>query len=303
MSRLRLGKWLLVRRPRPRRSRLRGRIVSQELTPVAARRMRCSVTATLRTSSRVRVLAPCWTFTPDTRVLMRLVYQPSDALQVRRWQLHFELVGESTLELAPDEFYLRFSRGALSLHRGGDDHSGIRMDGRETLRRLKGASALLKACGPPKGRTILDATAGLGTDLLLLHSKGFTVQGIERNAVLYALLDSYLQAEEINDVLLTLGDARDELASATAPVADVIYLDPMFPETGKTALPGKRMQHLRALLDEPTTAPDDLLALARARARDRVVLKRRRRDPVIGEPAWQVKGKSVRYDVYRTKSG
>lgn len=234
---------------------------------------------------------------------MRLAYQPSDALQVRRWQLHFELVEDSTLELAPDEFHLRFSRGVLSLHRGGDDHAGIRIDGTETLRRLKGISALLKACGPPSGRVILDATAGLGTDLLLLHSKGFAVQGIERNPVLYALLDSYLLAQEMNDIPLTLADAHDELESVSTPTADVIYLDPMFPETGKTALPGKSMQYLRALLDDSTEAPDALLALARARAGDRVVLKRRRKDPVIGEPAWQVKGKSVRYDVYRPRPG
>jgi hypothetical protein len=45
------------------------------------------------------------------------------------------------------------------------------------------------------------------------------------------------------------------------------------------------------------------LERARERALRRVVLKRRARDPVIGRPDWTVRGKAVRYDVYRGKAG
>ena len=33
--------------------------------------------------------------------------------------------------------------------------------------------------------------------------------------------------------------------------------------------------------------------------RQRIVLKRRLKDPVLDSPSWQIKGKIVRYDVYR----
>ena len=36
--------------------------------------------------------------------------------------------------------------------------------------------------------------------------------------------------------------------------------------------------------------------------RQRIVLKRRRKDPILDRPSWQIKGKMVRYDVYRSKS-
>ena len=80
-------------------------------------------------------------------------------------------------------------------------------------------------------------------------------------------------------------------------------LIPMFPAHGKTALPGKRMQVTRALPGAETDmSTDELLCwieAGRTAARRRVVLKRRLKDPVVGSPDWQIKGRSVRFDVYR----
>jgi len=91
-----------------------------------------------------------------------------------------------------------------------------------------------------------------------------------------------------------LQDARDY---------DIVYLDPMFPERDKHALPNKRMQAVASLFDDDQARPSVGLGAwvtsARERARRRVVLKRRLRDPVEFAPDWQIRGRSVRYDVWR----
>ena len=79
---------------------------------------------------------------------------------------------------------------------------------------------------------------------------------------------------------------------------DVIYLDPMFPGEGRTALPKRELQLLREL-----TGDDDggaqLLALARTRARRRVVVKRPLHAPALAADVdLCFKGRAVRFDVY-----
>jgi 16S rRNA (guanine1516-N2)-methyltransferase len=81
---------------------------------------------------------------------------------------------------------------------------------------------------------------------------------------------------------------------------EVIYLDPMFPQEGKSALPKKRMQILRSLFLQAEPL-EELLQESLRWARNRVVLKRGLKDPMIWrKPHSQVKGKSVRFDVYLT---
>ena len=43
---------------------------------------------------------------------------------------------------------------------------------------------------------------------------------------------------------------------------------------------------------------DSLVEAALGKVSKQVVLKRRRKDPVVGEPARQVSGSTVRYDIY-----
>ena len=90
-----------------------------------------------------------------------------------------------------------------------------------------------------------------------------------------------------------------------AKVWDVVLLDPMFPPIGKKALPNRGLQHLRQLTQASlvgnASAEDELpelLALAKAHCSGRVVIKRRLKDRVTGRVDFQIKGKSVRFDVY-----
>lgn len=182
------------------------------------------------------------------------------------------------------------------------DRKGIAVERQEIERRLQGQFLLGRACGIRRGHPlrVLDATAGLGVDGMALALSGQSVHLVEREPALWALLTNLLRrfGPVSGDVRLTLDDARALLARSDE-VYDVVYFDPMFPPRSKTALPGKRMQYLAALLGEASPIDTVTIELARSRARSRVVLKRRAKDPVLGRPDWTIRGRAVRYDVYR----
>ncbi|MFA7237939.1 MAG: class I SAM-dependent methyltransferase [Phycisphaeraceae bacterium] len=139
------------------------------------------------------------------------------------------------------------------------------------------AESLIKAMSPPKtgdatkelGRDaplgwVIDATAGLGRDSMLLALAGFHVIAIEQNPVVAALFhdglsralaDPAFSARLGDRLTLRLGDAV-ELIPALPPV-DGIYLDPMFPPRSKSALVKKEMQLLQLLHNPRNPRKDD----------------------------------------------
>ena len=149
---------------------------------------------------------------------------------------------------------------------------------------------------------LLDLTAGLATDAFRLARAGFEVLACERVPVIHALVeDALARAPAIpapGKLQLRLADARSALSDPALPAPDVVYLDPMFPGDGRTALPRRELQLLRELTGEDDTSAE-LLALARARARRRVGVKRPLHAPALAPDASLVfKGRAVRFDVY-----
>jgi 16S rRNA (guanine1516-N2)-methyltransferase len=224
---------------------------------------------------------------------MEIVFAPED-----RALLQEILEGCERVSPSDSDFYLSFEAGVLRLCRHGDSR-GIWVEEREIEQRLNGPFLLGRACGLERGSRlqILDATAGLGIDGLALSRRGAVVHLVERDPVLWALLKDLLRRLREPDVELTLNDSKRLLEEEGD--YDVVYLDPMFPHRRKSALPGKRMQYLGALLDQSAPFDMDVLPLAQSRARSRVVLKRRLKDPVEMPPDWTLRGRTVRYDVYR----
>lgn len=113
---------------------------------------------------------------------------------------------------------------------------------------------LVRACGVLRGETapmIIDGTGGLGTDSWLLASAGATVITCERHPVLAALLRDGVQRAAVDapDVAARIrileGDVRGHLDGLEA---DVLYLDPMYPQRRKAALGDRRLRFLAALL-------------------------------------------------------
>lgn len=192
--------------------------------------------------------------------------------------------------------------------------------GATTYRRLHGGGRgemLARAVGVRSGNripSVLDATPGLGRDAFVLASVGCHTTMVERSPVVHLLLQDGLQranqsaspdvAAVVSRLSLLAGDSCEYLANGLPqPVADVIYLDPMFPERGKTAAVKKEMAFFQHFLREDDDADQLLLAALEANP-CRVVVKRPRHAPHLAnkKPSTTLEGKSTRFDVYALRS-
>lgn len=213
-------------------------------------------------------------------------------------------------------FELRAIDGRLTLrapHLAGYGAISADWQSADLRRRIQGGrkQLLAKAIGLQKQPRlhVLDATAGLGRDGYTLAALGATVTLVERSHALVRLLQdaqARALADEASSAIaerLTVLEAvsHDLLRSAAADGAswDVIYLDPMYPDDGKTALPAKEMQVIRELTGGDADA-DSLLEPALACARQRVVVKRPAKAPWLDnrKPSLEFKGTQARFDVY-----
>jgi len=196
---------------------------------------------------------------------------------------------------APGPVYADFVAGSL----GFRARHGSR--NKEPLARAVG----LKGANIP---TVLDVTAGLGRDAFVLATLGCHVCLVERSPIIAALLrDGIARALADPDtgaaaqrMQLQVGDAAAvmrQLAEHERP--DAIYLDPMYPQRGKSALVKKEMRVLRALVGEDLDAPQVLEAALRA-ARKRVVVKRPRLAASLPgiAPSHTLLGSTTRFDIY-----
>ena len=154
---------------------------------------------------------------------------------------------------------------------------------------------------------VFDATAGLGRDAFVLADLGCSVALSEQSVPLCYLLE---QARE-----LALMNASDKVVGAASRMRvlrgdsrqqavddfDVIYIDPMFPERGKTAAVKKDLATVQALHADSSAAndPEDLLAWAMGQSVERVVIKRPVKAPALGtvKPSHSIAGKTVRFDI------
>ena len=166
------------------------------------------------------------------------------ALWAERLQLQFEVEAE---------FALQVGRQGLQLAELGPRAAGpIRIDfiaGAIAHRRLYGGGngqMIAKAVGIQPGvrPVVVDATAGLGRDAFVLARLGCAMSLIERQPLIYALLEDGMQralAEPVVGAIvaqmrLVRGNAIDVLRTWKSEPPQVIYLDPMFPHRDKLSL-------------------------------------------------------------------
>jgi 16S rRNA (guanine1516-N2)-methyltransferase len=152
--------------------------------------------------------------------------------------------------------------------------------------------------------TVMDATAGLGEDSLLLAAAGFNVKLYERDNIIAALLRDALERAKDNTELAQIVDKmelHEEDSLAALPnlkeIPDVIYLDPMFPSRQKSALVKKKFQMLHQL-EQPCEEGAQFLESAIAVKPRKIVIKRPLKGEFLGnrKPDYSLNGKTIRYD-------
>ena len=187
--------------------------------------------------------------------------------------------------------------------------------GKTQHRRLYGGGKgqdFTKALGLQKypRASIIDATAGLGGDAFVMATMGCKVTLLERNPIIQQLLsdglaradsseDSEVQAIAAN-MRLVQQHSLPYLASLEADeYPQLIYLDPMFPQREKNALVKKEMRFFHDVVGQDNDS-DELLEMALTRAIERVIVKRPLRAETLNsrKPDFDIRGKTVRYDVY-----
>ncbi len=207
----------------------------------------------------------------------------------------FTLKCSDIIELTDNEgrfspFYIDLNIYRQRLSRGGKKSESI-------------ARAVI---GKLKKPDVIDATAGLGRDALILQSAGANVKMFERNPIIYILLqDALRRAFEDSSFLSCLpnglptlmpyGSLKDYKSLHKDFDADVIYYDPMFPQRQKSAQVKKEMQIFHEIVgfDEDNFSYAEYL---KSVAKVRLVIKR----PANAEPilpfTYQVDGKACRFD-------
>jgi 16S rRNA (guanine1516-N2)-methyltransferase len=218
------------------------------------------------------------------------------------------------------QFALQLGAEGLQLVELGPQAPGpIRVDfveGAVAHRRLFGGGngqMIAKAVGVQSGvrPDVLDATAGLGRDAFVLARLGCAMTLIERHPLIAALLEDGLLRAQIDPEVASIvaqmhllrGNAIDLMRTWAGEPPQVIYLDPMFPHSDKSALVKKEMRLFRPLVGDDDDAPA-LLAAALALATHRVVVKRPRKAQCIAgaQPGYALEGNASRFDIYPKRS-
>lgn len=183
-------------------------------------------------------------------------------------------------------------------------------------RKFGGGELISKAVGGDKKNrpTVLDTTAGLGRDSFVLATANYSVIMCERSPVVAAVLaDGIARAQQSDNVDLQAVVARMQLQKIDAlsymqndnagNPPDVIVIDPMFPESKKTALVKKEMRTFHDVVGADSDS-DDLLVNALRVAKHRVVVKRPRKAQCLAniQPNFCVEGKAIRFDIYSLKA-
>lgn len=206
----------------------------------------------------------------------------------------------------PDSGLFLYVSDRLELGLAGSNMGPVSVDFNVLAKRKKQAKDLIAKAVGIKGSyrpSIVDATAGLGQDAFVLADYGCQVTMIERSAMIAVLLQDGLERakglDAISRLSFILGDAKDILTQLSEK-PEVIYLDPMYPESNKTAAKRKEMRLFRELVGDDLDV-EALLELALHTAQKRVVLKRPLKAPTWLRPNTVYKGSTVRFDVYLPK--
>lgn len=216
---------------------------------------------------------------------------------------------ELTARISNSETYLSITKQGLVIINKDISEKPIRLDFNETLRKFQRQNLkkhpLVTAVGiKNKNNLIIDTTAGFAKDSLLLASLGHKVISLESSPIIFYLIQeakNRLLTDKPNINLDFLNIDSFEYLTNCKTIPDIIYIDPMFPESSKSALAKKNMQILQKITKTEKFDYEKLLKVAIKKARKKVIVKRPRLGPFLAEieaKAQISSNQSTRYDIY-----
>ena len=208
-----------------------------------------------------------------------------------------------------DELTLLFDGSGVSLTGYGLSYQGSFEENvlhRITNGRLQHEMLVKAAKSPEINKKAIDCTAGMGTDSLLLAAAGYDVTLYEQNPIIAILLKDTIRRAKKNPELkeivsrmhLIEGNSIEFLTEDMQGI-DLIYLDPMFPESKKSGLTNKKLQLIQKM--EPPCFEEEALVEAAIKAGPKKIIVKRplKSENLAGRvPKYSLKGKAIRFDCY-----
>ena len=173
------------------------------------------------------------------------------------------------------------------------------------LARAQHETHLKKAIGKTdQPLRILDATAGLLGDSMIMLALGHSVTAYEQSKILYTMLNNELnQLSETDSNLLNFQLINSNVCETkfSEESFDVIYFDPMYPEDRASSARRSDLKKINSILEIEGLAsdPESTFTYLRSIPKTKVIVKRPlKADAFKGSINYQIKGKSVRFDIY-----
>lgn len=168
---------------------------------------------------------------------------------------------------------------------------------------------ILQACKMDKNSVVIDGTAGFGHDGLILASACHHISLIEKNPLMaLLLLFEYQHMNQNPNWQKLLAKIHIKFADITnpkidLPKANIVYLDPMFPQGSYQSKVSKTMQSLHLLANTPSKQEESELfiqAKTHLSSDAKLIIKR----PLNAEPLaniptnHHVANNAIRFDIY-----
>ena len=172
------------------------------------------------------------------------------------------------------------------------------------IKRANHEKLIKKALGKlERPLNILDCTAGMLQDALIFLSLGHQVTALEQSKILFHLLEDGISRSEDQAIFEKLELFHTNACSyaAKAKNFDVIYFDPMYPPTKKSALSSGQLDYISKILEVESienNSSEDFEVLQLIPARKMVVKRPIKVEPFSLQTNYQVSGKTTRFDIY-----
>lgn len=173
------------------------------------------------------------------------------------------------------------------------------------LARAQHETHLKKAIGKSdRPIRILDATAGLLGDSMIMLALGHSVTAYEQSKILFMMLNNALnQLPEIDSNLLNFQLINSNVCETkfNEESFDVIYFDPMYPKDKASSARRSNLKKINSILEIEglVSDPESTFTYLHNIPSTKLIVKRPlKADAFEGSINYQVLGKSVRFDVY-----